>query len=119
MSGTNRVQCAGITIFDDSEVEFNEVFSVVLTTNSPATVTLNPSSAAVTILNDDVVNVEFQQSSLTVMESQSAVSVCAVIVEGAIARPVSVAFTTQDETAQGTYGIIFASINTCTAYCKN
>ena len=45
-------QCANISIFDDAILENDEFFSVSLTTTNQA-VTLSPSSATITIGDDD------------------------------------------------------------------
>lgn len=45
-------QCASVNIMDDSSLEFDETFLVMLSTQDQAIV-LDPVSATLTILNDD------------------------------------------------------------------
>lgn len=95
-------QCTPITILNDDIVETNETFSVLLQVSS----TLNfvdaiINSANVTIIDDDTVRIGWKPAFYNTTESGT-VTVCAEIIEGEIARPVSVFYSTVVGTAQGT-----------------
>ena len=90
-----------ISILDDSIVEMNETFSVLLTTSDSA-VEVNPSLATVTIIDDDVVTIGWNSLSFEFDESGPFATVCAEIIEGEIARRVTVLYSTMDDTTQGT-----------------
>lgn len=100
-SGASGVECLNISILDDSIVEQNETFSVLLTASNSA-VEISPSSATVTIIDDDTVTIGWSSVSLQFDESGPFARICAEIMQGAIARRVSVFYSTMDGTAQGT-----------------
>lgn len=99
-SGASGVECFSISILDDSIVEQNETFSVLLTSSNSAT-EISPSSATVTINDDDTVVIGWSSVSFEFDESGPFATVCAEIVQGEIARRVSVFFLTIDDTTQG------------------
>ena len=86
---------------DDSIVEMNETFSVLLATSDSA-VKVNPSLATVTIIDDDVVTIGWNSVSFELDESGPIETVCAEIIEGEIARRITVLYSTMDDTTQGT-----------------
>lgn len=54
LTSTNQRQCINITVVDDFICEADETIPVLLTSNEdPSEVMLNPSSAMVTIIDDD------------------------------------------------------------------
>ena len=85
---------------DDSIVELNETFSVLLTFSNTA-VDIAQNSATVTIIDDDTVTITWNSPSYTFEEDGSSASVCAALIDGEIARAITVLFTTIDDTAQG------------------
>ena len=100
LTGTDGENCSTIPILDDSAVEGNETFSVQLSTSNTA-VDITQSSAMVTIIDDDAVTIEWSTLSYGVDENDALVTVCAEIVQGEIARPVVVFYSTMDGSAQG------------------
>ena len=92
-------QCSTITIVNDEIVELNETFSVLIQV-SQAFVDLTINSATVTIIDEDTVRIGWVPALYTTTES-STVLVCAEIIEGQFARPVSVTYSTMDGTALG------------------
>lgn len=99
LTGTDGGNCSTISILDDSVVEGNETFSVQLSTSNAA-VDITQSSAMVTIIDDDAVTIEWSTLSYGVDENDALVTVCAEIVQGEIARPVVVFYSTMDGSAQ-------------------
>lgn len=101
-------KCADISIFDDSVLEINETFAVVLSASSPtvdaARIITEPSAqaATVTIVNDDSVRVGFERESYTVDESDMEAVVC-VILEGRLEVTVQVKVYTASNSAQGNF----------------
>lgn len=57
-------------------------------------------SATVSIIDDDIVTVDWSSASYTIAEDGTSVRVCAEIVQGDIARPVAVSYSTSNGTAQ-------------------
>ena len=103
-TGANGVECADIFILDDKTVEVNETFSVLLTSSNSA-VDITPNSATVTVIDDDILTVAWSSLSYTVVEDSTSASVCAEIIDGEIARPITVLYTTMDDTTQGRYNV--------------
>ena len=99
-SGASGVDCVSIFIQDDSIVEQNETFSVLLTSSNSA-IELSPSSATITIIDDDTVVIGWSSVSFDFDESGTFAIVCAEIMEGVIDRRISVFFSTVDDTTQG------------------
>ena len=99
LTGTDGENCSTTSILDDSVVERNETFSVQLSTSNNA-VNITQSSAMVTIIDDDTVTIEWSTLSYGVDENDALVTVCAEIVQGEIARPVVVFYSTMDGSAQ-------------------
>ena len=104
----SSVQCSNIFIQDDDIVELNETFSVLLTTSSSA-VNLIRASATVIILDDDMVTIRWttESNEVELVEDGTSAEVCAEIIEGEIARPVAVLYSTMDNTAQGNHGYYY------------
>ena len=100
--GTNRVECLDITIVDDVIVEMNETFSVFLNASNTA-VDIAQNSATVTIIDDDTVSIGWNSSSYVFEEDSHSARVRAIIIDGEIARAVTVLFRTVDDTATGIY----------------
>ena len=98
--GTNGVECFDITTVDDVIVEMNETFSVFLNSSNTA-VDIAQNSATVTIIDDDTVSIGWNSSSYMFEEDSHSARVCATIIDGEIARAVTVLFTTLDDTARG------------------
>ena len=98
--GTNGVECLNITILDDVIVEMNETFSVFLNSSNDA-VDIAQNSATVTIIDDDTVSIGWNSSSYVFEEDSHSASVCAIIIDGEIARAVTVLFKTVNDTARG------------------
>lgn len=99
-SGASGVECFNVSILDDNIVERNETFSVLLTSSNSA-IEISPSSAMVTIIDDDTVVIGWSSLSFEFDENGRFATVCAEIMQGEIARGVSVFFSTMDDTTQG------------------
>ena len=99
-SGTSGVECLNISILDDNFVEQNETFSVLLTTSNSA-VEISLSSATVTIIDNDTVTIGWSSASFQFDENGPFATVCAEILQGDIARRISVFYSTMDDTTQG------------------
>ncbi len=98
LTGTDGENCSTISILDDSMVERNETFSVQLSTSNTA-VDITQNSAMVTIVDDDAVTVGWSTLSYGVDENDALVTVCAEIIQGEIARPVIIFYSTMDGSA--------------------
>ena len=97
-------ECLTVTIIDDDLVEANETFSVFLMTmNSTmnSVMDITRSSATVIITDDDIVTIGWSAQSYEFEEDGgSTATFCAQIVNGQITRPVTVLYSTIDDTAQ-------------------
>ena len=91
-----------ISILDDVIVEMNETFTVFLN-SSNAAVDIAQNSATVTIIDDDTVSIGWNSSSYVFEEDSRSARVCATIIDGEIARAVTVLLRTVDDTATGIY----------------
>ena len=104
-TGANGVECVDIFVLDDETVEVNETFSVLLTSSNSA-VDIGQNSATVAIIDDDTSTVGWSSLSYTVVEDSGSAIVCAEIINGEIARPITVLYTTMDGTTQGSYNAL-------------
>ena len=125
---------ASINITDDNTLEDVEDFRVVLNTSDP-NVFLQPSSATVTILDNDgnvtilnltllcyndlplplsyiAVTIEFLQPTYSVLEETGFLTVCALLI-GQTARNVTINLTTLEASAQGTYACVYECASLC------
>lgn len=98
-TGTSRMQCPSIPILDDTIVELDETFSVLLSTSNLA-VNLIRDSASVLIRDNDMVTISWNPASYDITEDGSAARVCVQITEGEIDREVIVSYSTTDGTAE-------------------
>lgn len=98
-TGTSGIQCSSIFILNDGVVERDESFLVLLNTSN-SNVDLVQNSATVSIADDDIVTVDWSSASYIVTEDGTSVRVCAEIVQGDIARPMTVSYSTSSGTAQ-------------------
>lgn len=107
-SGASGVECLSVSILDDSVVEVNETFSVLLAASSSA-VDVAPSLATVTIIDDDRVTIGWSSLAYELDENgPSTATICAEIIEGEIARQITAVYSTMDDTTQGTMLLILA-----------
>ncbi|KAJ8028655.1 Neurogenic locus notch-like protein 1 [Holothuria leucospilota] len=71
--------CADVTIgvVDDQIIESSETFSVIITSASPAGITIDPNQAtlAITIIDNDDAEIRFSTSSISVLENVGTTSV--------------------------------------------
>jgi hypothetical protein len=98
LTGTDGENCSTISILDDSMVERNETFSVQLSTSNTA-VDITQTSVMVTVIDDDAVTVGWSTPSYAVDESDALVTLCVEIIQGEIARPVIIFYSTIDSSA--------------------
>ncbi|KAL5503337.1 hypothetical protein EMCRGX_G010266 [Ephydatia muelleri] len=94
--------CVNILIIDDNIVEDSEQLTLELVSTNPlVTVQENFSLVTVNITEQptDYVVIEMQYSSLSVIESNSTVTVCAVIISGILGKNVTVVMVTHSITA--------------------
>ena len=117
-TGTNGMQCSSIPILDDTIVELDESFSVLLSTSNPA-VNLIRDSASVSVRDNDTVTISWSPASYEVLEDGRAATVCAQITEGEIDRQVIVSYSTRDGTAQGNNKSIYTLGNNECISCNN
>lgn len=96
--GTDGEDCSTISILDDSVVERNETFSVLLSTSNAA-LDITQNSAIVTIIDDDAVTIGWNTLSYEVDENDALVTVCTEIIQGEIDRPLIVFYSTLDGSA--------------------
>lgn len=89
-----------ISVLNDEIVELDETFLVILSSSNNA-VDIVPSSTTITIIDDDMVTIGWSQVSYMFEEDSGSATVCAEIINGEVARPVAVLFTTMDDTTQG------------------
>eukprot|EP00731_Ephydatia_muelleri_P007287 Em0003g1535a len=111
--------CVNILIIDDNTVEDLEQLTLELVSTNPlVTVQENFSLVTVNITEQptDYVVIEMQYSSLSVIESNSTVTVCAVITSGILGKNVTVVMVTHSITAfdgkdyiGGNFTLVFAS----------
>ena len=99
LTGADGEDCTTISILDDNVVERNETFSVQLSTSNTA-VDITQNSATVTVIDNDMVTIGWSPLSYEVDESDASATVCAEIVQGEIARPIIVFYSTLDGSAQ-------------------
>ena len=97
-TGTNRIQCSSIPILEDTIVELDETFSVMLSTSNSA-INLIRNSASVSIRDNDIVTISWIPASYEVVEDGSAAAVCAQITGGQIDRQVIASYSTRDGNA--------------------
>ena len=95
LTGADGEDCTIISVLNDTVVERNETFSVQLSTSNAA-LDITQNSAIVTIIDDDMVTVGWSTLSYEVDESSALASVCAEIIQGEIARPIVVFYSTVD-----------------------
>lgn len=86
---------------NDNIVEPNETFSVLLNTSS-LFVDITQDSATITIVDNDTVTIGWSSVLYTIREDDTDLTVCVMILDGEIARPVVVFYSTVDDTAKGT-----------------
>ena len=91
--------CADIPIEDDEVSEDPEDFPVVLTSDDPDVISMQP-MANVTIIDNDAVTIGFEMETYPALEDQGTVEVCARLMEGTLAREVVITFLTEDDSAQ-------------------
>eukprot|EP00731_Ephydatia_muelleri_P007285 Em0003g1533a len=111
--------CVNILIIDDNIVEDSEQLTLELVSTNPlVTVQENVSLATVIIAEEtaDYVVIEMQYSSLSVIESNSTITVCAVITSGILGKNVTVVMVTHSITAidrkdyiGGNFTLVFTS----------
>ena len=101
----STVQCSPVSIQDDNIVELDETFSVLLSTSNEFA-DITQASTTVTIADDDTVSIGWTSTIYTSNEPDTAVSVCAEITDGVIARPVTAFYSTVDGTALGEQGTL-------------
>lgn len=99
LTGTNTIQCFSIPVLEDTVVELDETFSVLLSTSNSA-VNLIRDSASVSIRDNDIVTISWSPASYDIVEDGSAATVCAQITGGQIDRQVIVSYSTIDGTAE-------------------
>lgn len=95
-------KCVNISITDDNFVEANESFTLSLTTMESA-VSLSPSVATVTIIDNDKATLAMTRSHITVHESTREVDVF-VELFGALEREVAILLESMDGTASFLHG---------------
>ena len=95
------LSCVDISIEDDDFIEEPESFNVTLTSGD-SDVTFMPPAAPVFIVDDDSVTIGFETELYTTAEGDGSLELCAVLLEGALERDVTVTLETQDGSAQGT-----------------
>lgn len=91
-------ECSTITILDDSIVERDENFIVLLTSFNTA-VDIIQTSSMVTIIDNDMVVVGWSSVTYMFGEEADSATICAEIMDGEIDRPVTVVYSTMDDTA--------------------
>ena len=95
------LSCVDVPIEDDDFIEDLESFTVTLTSGDPD-VTFMPPAAPVFIVDDDSVTIGFEMELYNTAEGDGSLELCAVLLEGALERDVTVTLETQDGSAQGT-----------------
>ena len=98
ITGASGVQCSNIIIISDDVVEPDETFLVLLNTSN-LNVDLVQNSTTVSIIDDDIVTIDWSLAPYTVTEDGTSVRVCVEIVQGNITRPVAVSYSTSNGTA--------------------
>ena len=98
LTGADGEECVQVNIRDDNVVEGNETFPVNLTSLHPS-VDISQSFADVSIIDDDTVMIQWSSTSYAFDEDSSTSSVCAELA-GELARPVTVRYSTNDDSAQ-------------------
>lgn len=101
-TGANGLDCVDIFILDDETVEVNETFSVLLASPNAA-VDISQNSANITVIDDDTLTIGWSSLSYTVVEDSASATVCTEIIDGEISGPITIIFTTVDNTTQGTH----------------
>jgi hypothetical protein len=100
-NATSTTECVKIGIVDDFDLEDTESFNVTLST-SDDDVTITTPMAAVTILDNDAVNISLEQTEYLVSEDDGTVEIC-VLTSRLVQRELVVTVTTQDRTAGRNY----------------
>lgn len=93
-----------IFILDDETVEVNETFSVLALPSAAVDIAQN--STTITVIDDDTLTIGWSSLSYTVVEDSVSATVCTEIIGGEIARPITILFTTVDNTTQGRYNAL-------------
>ena len=101
-TGAGGIECLNVSILEDTFVELDETFSVLLSTSSPA-VRLTQDMTNVTIQDNDMVTIGWSSETYQFDENGVSAHVCAEIIEGQIDRLVTVLYSTVDVTALGNY----------------
>ena len=100
-----------VSIIDDSLLEDDEMFTVVLS-GTPAGVTLTPDTAEVTITDTsipDVVEIGFDPDTYTVDEGAGTIELTVKVLRGALGRTVTLSYETRDGTGTATAGEDYTS----------
>lgn len=108
LSATNQTQCTTVSILDDTTVELDETFSVLLNSSSNEFVDVTQASSNVTITDDDTVRIGWTSTLYSTSEPNRAVTVCVEIISGEIARPITAFYSTVDGTALGNEAVFHA-----------
>ena len=87
-----------VTISDDVLFETDELFRVLLS-GVPVRVALNLSSAEVTIVNDDMVELGFESATYSVSEDSGTVELTVEVISGVLAQGVTLSYATVDGSA--------------------
>ena len=115
LTGNDGEECLSVSIIDNNIVERDETFSVLLSSsNNAVDITLN--SATITIIDNDMVTIGWRFVPDEFDESGASATVCAEIVEGDIARQVTVVYSTMDNTAQSnvfTFACLYSAREQC------
>jgi hypothetical protein len=91
--------CANIQIEDDDISENPEDFTVVLTSDDPDVSLMRPMSN-ITIVDNDGVTIGFEMETYPATENQGTVEVCAVLIDGTLAREAVITLQTESGSAQ-------------------
>ena len=92
------IGCVDIPIVNDNISEDPEIFQIVLTSDDPDVSITQPMSD-VTIVDDDVVTIGFENEVYPSREDQGTVEVCARIFNSTLDREVTITLMTRDDTA--------------------
>ena len=88
-------QCIVITINDDFDLESTEMFDVEITSTDSDVTILAPTSV-VTILDNDMVGIGFEEEEYEVDEAMGSVEICVVVTSGSIQRQLVATLVTSD-----------------------
>ena len=92
--------CANVPITDNRVTEPPEEFCVVLTTEGGDPEDPSAPKTTVTIIDDDRVTIGFEQEMYSAREDQGSQEVCALIINGELARDVVLSLLTGDGSAE-------------------